>query len=133
MNKICSKCKNELDISNFHNNKSKKDGLSDVCSLCQNKYNKEWYKKNKQYKINKTKENQTEKSKWLNEYKSKLKCEKCGENNIACLDFHHTNPDDKEFTIARMVHIGYSKERIIKEINKCIILCSNCHRKLHFI
>lgn len=67
----------------------------------------------------------------VNEYKSELKCQVCGENDIVCLDFHHNNPDEKEYNISHMVSRGYSKERIMKEINKCSVLCANCHRKLH--
>lgn len=57
-------------------------------------------------------------------------CIKCGENDPACLDFHHRNPKQKDQPIARMRH--YSEERLKTEIAKCDVLCSNCHRKLHF-
>jgi hypothetical protein len=69
------------------------------------------------------------KKKWMNEIKSTLKCEKCGENHIATLDFHHINPNEKEFQIAQSY---FSKEKILEEMKKCIVLCSNCHRKLHW-
>ena len=58
---------------------------------------------------------------------------KCGEDHIACLDFHHQNPEEKEHNIAWMLAFGFSKEAILAEIDKCIVLCSNCHRKEHFI
>lgn len=35
-------------------------------------------------------------------------------------------------TIANMVGFAYSKERILREIEKCVVICSNCHRKLHW-
>lgn len=50
-------------------------------------------------------------------------------NDIACLDFHHLK--DKEFNISNEIR-NLSIENLKKEINKCVVLCSNCHRKLHY-
>lgn len=66
----------------------------------------------------------------LTEYKRGLSCQ-CGENHIACLEFHHTG-DDKEVNISEATSQGWTFDRIMKEIEKCIVLCANCHRKLHF-
>lgn len=68
----------------------------------------------------------------LQEYKSTLKCEICGENHLACIDFHHLDPSKKERGISRTVFRGWNWERIYKEIEKCRVLCSNCHKKLHY-
>lgn len=59
-------------------------------------------------------------------------CKTCGENHPACLEFHHLDPENKDNDIAYMVNTGYSIARILREIEKCVVLCSNCHRKLHF-
>lgn len=69
---------------------------------------------------------------WLMEYKSTLKCINCDEDFIGCLEFHHNDPAQKDFTISRMVMDGWGKERILEEIEKCDILCANCHRKWHW-
>jgi hypothetical protein len=58
------------------------------------------------------------------------KCEKCGEHNIHCLDFHHIDSDKKEESINKLG--SYRWSIIEKEISKCILLCSNCHNKLHY-
>lgn len=63
------------------------------------------------------------------EYKSKLKCTKCDESHISCLDFHHVDPSQKEGLITKMI---YSRLKLERELKKCIVLCSNCHRKLHW-
>jgi len=56
-------------------------------------------------------------------------CAICGYNkDTAALDFHHTNPKDKKFLINQN-HV--QNKNIIEELNKCILLCSNCHRELH--
>lgn len=43
------------------------------------------------------------------------------------LDFHHTNRDNKITNIGRLTH-HVGRDKIIREINKCILLCANCHR-----
>jgi len=68
---------------------------------------------------------------WYKDYKSHLRCEVCGENHIACLDFHHKNPKDKKFGISKKFHVK-KIEVLIEEIGKCRVLCSNCHRKIHY-
>jgi hypothetical protein len=69
---------------------------------------------------------------WLREHKGHLHC-KCGESDIRCLDFHHRDPSKKVITIGRAVTDGWSIKRILTEIEKCDILCSNCHRKQMFL
>jgi transcription elongation factor Elf1 len=66
----------------------------------------------------------------VNGIKTSSKCLICNESDISCLDFHHLDPDKKEGTVAASIR-WWSIERLMSEIKKCIILCSNCHRKLH--
>jgi hypothetical protein len=62
----------------------------------------------------------------------KTKCLWCTENHPAALDFHHKDKNEKTFSISDAVQYGFSKERILKEIVKCDVICSNCHRKHHW-
>lgn len=60
------------------------------------------------------------------------KCERCGYNkNIAALDFHHINPDEKEFQIDVRHFSNCNLDKLQKELDKCILLCANCHREEH--
>ena len=68
---------------------------------------------------------------FINEYKSTCTCQKCGDTRPYVLDFHHLDGNDKDYLVSQMQYSTYSKERIIKEMEKCVILCSNCHRKVH--
>jgi hypothetical protein len=68
---------------------------------------------------------------WIQQIKSKLMCNECGESRIPCLDFHHRNPDEKDMNIGRAVWC-LSKERVLLEIQKCDVLCKNCHAYLHW-
>ena len=58
------------------------------------------------------------------------KCINCGNNNYKHLIFHHTDASIKENNISYIINKKYNK--IEKEIKKCILLCNNCHRELHF-
>ena len=53
-------------------------------------------------------------------------CVDCGENNHIVLDSDHIK--DKKYNISRMVHDGFSWKAILKEIQKCEVVCANCHR-----
>lgn len=64
----------------------------------------------------------------LKEHKS-VPCVACGETfPWQCMDFHHKNPDEKEFTVSS---INGTREQLESEISKCYVLCCMCHRKLH--
>lgn len=59
------------------------------------------------------------------------KCSKCGYNKcIEALEFHHKNPTEKDFSISRKGHCR-SWARVKNEIEKCDLLCANCHREIH--
>ncbi len=59
------------------------------------------------------------------------KCILCNYSKyIGALDFHHLNPNEKDFTIAHVRQ--YKFDDIIKsELDKCLLVCSNCHREIH--
>mgnify|MGYP003534316966 CR=1 FL=1 len=63
--------------------------------------------------------------------RKKCGCSICGYSKcIAALEFHHVNPSEKLFAISK-AHSGYSLEEILKELEKCILVCSNCHKEIH--
>lgn len=59
------------------------------------------------------------------------KCMLCGYNRYqGALDFHHKNAKDKEFGIS-VRGLTRSWEKIKAEIDKCVLVCANCHREIH--
>ena len=64
-------------------------------------------------------------------FKGTLKCAKCGFDHHAALDFHHEDPTEKEHNVNRLVSDGRFK-KAYAEIEKCIVLCANCHRIHHY-
>jgi len=91
----------------------------------------EYYKKNSTKLKKNLYEKRRKNRKWLDNYKKLKVCGFCGEKETYCLDFHHVNPDEKESDIMSMVRNCYSIERMQREIDKCVLVCANCHRKVH--
>lgn len=59
------------------------------------------------------------------------KCQQCGYAKCPlAFDFHHKDPSEKDFTISNYSNLCWAK--IEAEIKKCILLCANCHRELHW-
>src|SRR3989344_9205527 len=94
-------------------------------------YRRKWYKNNKQSEKLHIKKRKLRIRRWFEEYKNTLKYILCSESHPAVIDFHHKKWEEKERGIAQMVGYGYSIKKIKKDINKCQIVCSNCHRKIH--
>lgn len=100
--------------------------------MCHRTYTAANYRKNTaEYKRRKT-ERRSGIQRWLRTKKGSLSCGRCGESHIACITFHHRNPDKKEMDIGLVTRNGWGLDRIKREIAKCDVLCENCHRKLHY-
>jgi len=129
MRKCCA-CKRQLSLSNFSR---KGNGLQYRCKECQKTYRKSHYENNKDKYLFKAKNQHIkcleENKQNIFDYKSKRGCLLCPEKEPCCLDFHHTS-DDKEFTISSKVR-SYTWNSLLREIEKCVVICANCHRKIH--
>lgn len=129
--KICTRCKIKKSRSEFNHRSSSRDGLSSQCSNCNKDHLKNHYEKNTEYYFIKNKKRKSSLRETMNEFKLKHGCSRCGFNeHPAALDFHHRS--DKEFNISAMANRGASLKRIVKELEKCDILCANCHRTLTY-
>lgn len=61
-----------------------------------------------------------------------ISCNICGYNrNYAALDFHHVDSEEKEFNPAKLIYSSYDLDQIFNELDKCQLICSNCHREIH--
>lgn len=110
--KICSNCKKEKPICDFHRKTGKY--RNSLCKACLYEFQKE---------------------RWTQRKKDAVlylggKCSKCGyDKNFSVLSFHHKNAEDKEFDWNRLRLMA--KDTVKKELDKCDLLCSNCHGELH--
>lgn len=68
---------------------------------------------------------------WIWAYKETHPC-KCGYAHPAALQFHHRDPSTKRFALSEAVWKTKSIENLQQEIDKCDILCANCHAVLHY-
>lgn len=129
--KTCSKCGKELPLSSFGVKNKARNTLQARCKECIKEdkrisYYKHFNANREQIRHRKDQYKQINK-----ELKNQMKqsgCVLCGEKDIACLDFHHVK--EKNFTIAAKQDC--SESTLKEEIDKCIVLCANCHRKLHY-
>ena len=126
--KYCTTCETDKPISEFRPSKTKKDGLQSKCIPCDKLYAKQYYEKNKARCVDRTRRNTKLFAAKFQKYKDDLCCVKCGEDENICLDFHHI--DDKDHSIAKLAIQG-NWDLLMEEIEKCIVLCANCHRKAH--
>lgn len=69
-------------------------------------------------------------SRWrfIKSYLATIPCHDCGESDPNVLDFHHVK-GRKSFNLARGVSAGYALKTLVREIEKCQVLCANCHRR----
>ncbi len=126
--KKCGKCNLIKDDVKF----SKKGNiLQSYCQSCNKIAQQEYFQRNKILCLQKRNIYKQKTKEWFQDYKKNLKCERCPENHIACLEFHHLNPKEKEVSIGNAIN-RWSIKRILEEIKKCSVLCSNCHRKEHY-
>jgi hypothetical protein len=88
------------------------------------------YKKTKEETKKRTKEKRSSLKKEWKAFKATLYCVKCGFNHPAALDFHHTDPSNKTGSVNQLVSDGRFRVAM-KEVEKCIVLCANCHRIHH--
>ncbi len=64
---------------------------------------------------------------WFVTHKKTLCCSRCSISDYRVLTFHHLDPTQKEGNVSDMAKRGWSIQRVQVEMDKCIILCANCH------
>jgi hypothetical protein len=134
MDKKCKRCNQVKLLSEFPLNSPDKKGRRYYMSKCKKcmvesvrpyvkKYMKENPERSKQYNKN----TRFKRNKILEELKQEG-CVKCGDKRHYVIDFHHLDPSKKDIAMS-----DGSIKQIMKEKDKCILLCSNCHREFHYL
>lgn len=129
--KICVECKTSKPFEEYIWKNAKQGKRHSRCKACMKEYRKKYYEngenlKQRQRVKNRKKSLNAAYKKW----KSKQSCRVCKEDSVECLDLHHLDPSKKEYLVSSVINTA-SKKKIQKELDKCIVLCSNCHRKVH--
>lgn len=114
--KVCTKCNTNKPLSEYYHKGKKSDGkLQSECKTC---FNARMMKRFE------------EKARKVVALKGGS-CNLCGYDRcVAALEFHHVDPSEKEFQISK--RWSMKDERLLAEIEKCVLLCANCHREVHY-
>ena len=112
--KACPKCKILKQFSEFYFRDKSKTSPSSFCKLCMDSTTLDKQRLRKQQAV---------------EYLGG-KCQRCGYSiYIGALEFHHRDPNEKDFAISSSR--SSSMEKMKPELDKCELLCSNCHKEVH--
>jgi hypothetical protein len=125
--KFCPRCKTEQSVTEFGSNKNRKDGLQSYCKNCRSSYNKIWVSNNHEAHYARVKKNTTRIARTVHDILRSSSCVDCGETRTACLQFDHVDPTQKSFNVSTAPYQIGSLQRILDEIDKCVVRCANCH------
>jgi hypothetical protein len=129
--KLCCRCKQFKDESEFGKRSSRTDGLSIHCLVCKREIANRSYRRNPCRNKERNRRRAFENRVWLQEFLKDKRCEweGCDVTDPDMLTFDHLDRSKKRKTISYMVQNGFSINTIIEEIGKCRILCCNHHMK----
>ena len=129
--KVCSKCKQEKDVSLFSKCSIKKDGLYPSCKQCQGEHSKKYRARPEVKKENKIREKEylRIRKEIVLKYLLEHPCVDCGNSDVRVLEFDHNG--DKREIISRMITNKVNIKILEDEMSKCSVRCANCHRIRH--
>lgn len=125
----CTKCNIVKPLIDYYKNSRRKNRHSSQCKSCANISTANSRAKNPELYTDKRELYRTQRREIFIKWKSSLGCCVCNEKESICLDLHHINSSQKEINLSKA--IGGSWENIIKEVQKCRVVCKNCHAKIH--
>lgn len=117
-------------LEKFKTSRKGKYGKDTICKVCAGTQTKESVDLKRQVELTKkrVRENKVKAIRYCGGV-----CNSCGKGhdgtNAVIFDFHHLNPKDKKMKPTKALKMSW--ENIKKEIDKCVLLCSNCHRLEH--
>lgn len=127
---VCSRCQQEKELSAFAWRRRGRGQYDTYCRACRAAYGREHYVANRQRYIDQArivKQKQAhERTRWVLEYFERHPCTDCGERDPVVLEFDHLR--DKKFNVASALP-ERTWTSILEEIEKCEVVCANCHRR----
>lgn len=129
--KYCWRCNSHKDITDFYTQtlRSGKVQVHTNCKACVRTHQQNYRALNKEY------HNETTRQRRLNNKQQAIKrfhyeCHDCRQSFPSCVyDFHHLDPSKKEMSVANA--FSKNNKNFEAELDKCIMLCANCHRIRH--
>lgn len=126
--KRCAACKTWQPVEQFSIRSKFAGTLQRLCRKCLRPYRRAWYQRHRDEAIQRITETRKERKEWFKTLKDRP-CFDCGKRfHWYVMDFDHRPGEVKRLGLAPMVNYGFSREEILKEIARCDLVCSNCHR-----
>jgi hypothetical protein len=126
----CRGCQKVKPLSDFNKNKTCSKGRTRTCKECASSKRSSWYNANRRRRQEAANKRNQERKRLVVEHFGD-KCADCGVTYPQCVyEFHHLDPNEKDVNPSKA--LGWSEDRMWRELDKCIMLCSNCHKIRHF-
>ena len=128
--KTCSRCKAEKPLDEFNKNRRNPDGLQGQCRVCSRAAQAKNYRESEKTRASiraNNRKNVAENSIYLYNYLLEHPCVQCGEGDPVVLEFDHLDRATKVNNVSQLVRFG--RKMMLAEIEKCEVLCCNCHRR----
>ena len=127
MKKLCPQCNKKKTVREFYPRSTRPGQYSAYCISCFSERHKDYYRANKQYYLDKKNHIREQLEEQVRQLKSKP-CSDCRKKYpYYVMDFDHREGEEKVGNIARLIRSGQVR-KTLDEINKCDLVCSNCHR-----
>lgn len=126
----CRRCQQELPLSSFAR---KRDGHQAWCRACKKEYDAAWYQANRAKRRAKVRADRYAHGAWMDSLKEGKPCADCGRSYPPyVMEWDHLPGAEKELVLADTRRAAHAKERILAELEKCELVCANCHRERTF-
>lgn len=132
--KFCGKCRQTKPLSDFNKKGKRKNGsaiLQPWCRECNRIRSRQYYADNREeHKAETVRRKKLQRKvlqNYIVEFLRKHPCVDCTEPDIVVLEFDHVR--GKKANIAHLVSAGYALSTLQREMDKCEVVCANCHRR----
>lgn len=129
MKKTCTQCHQEKLVTDFTKDVTRKDGRYSACKVCKRLSAAARYHTSEKETQRARDKKRSQAGSLLIVAKKSVGCCKCNERELVCLDLHHVDPTHKDFGVANSRNMSLG--RIQAELDKCVVVCKNCHAKIH--
>ncbi len=137
--KTCSRCRETKPLSEFYllarRNRTEATNHRSHCKLCHHTSMRDGIRQWRTRNIERERASNRARYGVIRDYLRDIKhtqgCLFCAEREPAVLDFHHRDPSTKLMALGGGVHNPSAWPAVLAEIPKCVVLCANCHRRVH--
>lgn len=127
--RVCNDCGENKSLDQFYDRKDRR--IDRRCKVCHREYRKRHYRNNKEYYLSKARKSDLIRTSLnieiIKSYLVEHPCIDCGNSDLDVLTFDHRDPSDKVDNVSNM--LKWSSDKLVNEISKCDVRCSNCHLK----